>query len=110
MSGRPRRKSSGGEHPPGSRFRLYVKILDDDGNPDLDECGWISVDPRMEKVREMSDAKIFTSREPGHGSAEDWARFFELEEPEWRISVSWIPEKRVRRSASGLSSAGSDSP
>ena len=89
-------------HPPGSRFRLYVKMFDEDGNPDLAECGWISVDPKVEKVREMSDAKIFTSREPGHGSAEDWARFFMGEEPEWTVSVSWLPEKKdVRRSASG---------
>jgi hypothetical protein len=84
-------------------------LLDDDGNPDLENCGWLAVDPRVEIVREVSDAKIFTNGKPGHGAAEDWVRFFGLEEPEWRISVSWLPEKKVRRSASGLSSVGSDS-
>ena len=106
MSGKPSRD----EHPPGSRFRLYIKNFDEDGNPVLENCGWLSVDPRVEMVRDMSDAKVFTSREEGHGSASDWVRFFEKEEPEWTVSVSWLPEKTpLRRSGPGRSSGRSGS-
>lgn len=102
MSGNSSKNPSG--HPPGSKFRLYVKDLDENGNPVFENCGWISVDPRVEVVKGMSDAKVFTSREKGHGSAEDWLEFFRKEEPEWNISISWVSEKAsVKRSGSARS-------
>ena len=97
---KPRKRS------PGRKFRLFVKTFLEDGRVDEGNCGWISVDPSVEMVKEMSDAKVFTDREPGHGCAEDWARFFEDEGSEngWRISVSWIGENPLRPSGSGRSS------
>ena len=96
-------------HSPGERFRLYVKTFDESGNVDIGNCGWVSVDPRVEMVREMSDAKVFTNGKPGHGSAEDWARFFMEEEPEWKVSVSWAGKPAVGRSGPGRPSSPSRS-
>jgi len=95
---------------PGGKFRLFIKTFLDDGEVDEENCGWLSVDPSVEMVKGMSDAKVFTDREPGHGSAEDWARFFEKEESEngWKVSVSWIGENPLRSSGLGQSSGNSD--
>lgn len=86
------------QHPPGSKFRLYAKTFDEDGHVDVGNCGWISVSP-TEMVRNRADAMVFTSAEPGRGSGEDWAKFFEGEVPEWKVSVCWVDDEKrdVRR-------------
>jgi hypothetical protein len=90
--------NGGGKRATRGKFRLFVNTFLDDGTVDEGNCGWISVDPSVEMVKEMSDAKIFTDMEPGHGSAEDWTRFFEDEGSEngWKVSVSWIRENPLR--------------
>ena len=95
----PRRKKepeTGKRRTPGKKFRLFIKTFDEDGNVDESNCGWLSFDKVAEMSRGMSDAKIFTDKEPGHGSAEDWIRLFEEENPEWKISASWIREDPLR--------------
>ena len=89
---------SGKRHPPGSKFRLYAAVLDGDGNVDVSASGWIGSDPHVGIVKSVHDAIVFTSGKTGSGSTKDWIKFFESDNPEWNVSVSWVEEESpVRR-------------
>lgn len=70
----------------GRRFIIFVKPVDKDGFTIESKCGWISTKNEVDLVFSMKDAMVFTEKEEGHGSYNDWKKFFEEEYKDWRIN------------------------
>jgi len=79
----------------GKKFRIYVKPVDDYGYPDETRFGWVSSNSKNEIVLRTfsSNAIVFTEKEDGHGSFEDWKNLLLEDHPDWRIlnGPSYLP-------------------
>lgn len=79
-------KTKENNSPTTKRFRIFVRPVDEFGFPDEDRFGWVSFyKNKIELMLTWDNAIIFEEKENGHGSFEDWKKFFEDEYPDWRI-------------------------
>lgn len=64
---------------------MFIVPLDEEGFEDDSKCGWLCLKPEPHLVFSLNEAMRFIEKESGHGSFEDWKKFFEDEHPEWHI-------------------------
>jgi len=69
----------------GRKFIMFVKPIDEKGLVLEQKCGWLKTTPKESLVFSLKEATEFVEKEPGHGSFEDWKKFFEEDHPNWII-------------------------
>lgn len=73
------------------KFKIFVKVLDEDGFYDESKFGWLKLNPKTEILPyQLSQAHEFTEKEHGHGSFEDWKEFFEDEHKDWIVTAKYL--------------------
>lgn len=73
------------------KFKIFVKVLNDEGYFDESKFGWLKLDPKTEILPvQMNEAHTFIEKEDGHGSFDDWKRYFEYEHEDWVVCVKYI--------------------
>lgn len=73
------------------KFKIFVKILNEEGFFDETKFGWLKLNPKIQLLPfQMSEAHEFEEKEDGHGSFEDWKKFFEEDHEDWLLIPKYI--------------------